>query len=80
MPTSIVIPDCEYAVFEHVRDAIFKTIFFAVDTYYSPKLQQAVFHFADTKYIPESLYKYMKDIPGNDKLVQKLDEMIKDVV
>lgn len=59
MATLVVIPDCEYATFEAIRDEIFdKCPFALMSNTYAGKRKEAHFFFHDTKYIPNILLQY----------------------
>jgi hypothetical protein len=73
---------CTYAQFEQLRDAIYKTIPFAViHVGYSPKLGVGIFNFWDSDYIPDELKPYILQSPlsreNKDKLTADLAEVMK---
>lgn len=59
MATLVVIPDCDYATFEAIRDEILDKCAFAImNDIFASNRMEAHFFFHDVKYIPPQLMKY----------------------
>ena len=66
----VVLEECSKETFEHIKEAYDRFSPHAVfEARYSPKIQIAVFGFWDESYVVDSLKKFIRQIPKNEKLV-----------
>ena len=67
MSTLVIIPNCDYATFEAIRDEILdKQPFALMNDIYASKRFEAHFFFHDIKYIPDELKPYIMHVPIKD--------------
>ena len=74
---TIRIEECEYALYEAIRDAIIETVPFAlIQDMYSKYTKTAIFNFWDSDYIPTCLYKFIIQPPLSRENKEKMNTAI----
>jgi hypothetical protein len=81
---TIKIPNCEYELYESIRDIIIDEIPFSlINDMYSPKKKIAVFNFWDVQYIPKVLHRFIlnppKDREDIEKQISEIEGIIKKI-
>jgi len=78
MTRLVIIPkeEMQYPLFRKVKIALLTTIPFAIENMEYDDEVGGVFVFCDYWYVPEAMKKFINNVPGNDKIIQQLNDKI----